>query len=134
VNPGSIVRCCNRERVLLPAETDDVFVLRLLTGTADNIVQAHRGLENLIGYDLPFERVTPASFWNRPEFLEFCPAPVIVEAVHSAAAQRIVLPIVPVRRRAVFLVTVTPEATLTQPEAFRLTSAEKLLRHSVRTL
>jgi hypothetical protein len=41
------------------------------------------------------------------------------------------LPIAADRRQGVFPVTVTPEATLSQPEAFRLTSAEKLLRHSV---
>ena len=62
MNPGSIVRCRNREWVLLPADTDDVFVLRPLTGTTDDIVAVHRGLANLVGYDLPFERVTPASF------------------------------------------------------------------------
>jgi superfamily II DNA or RNA helicase len=62
MNPGSIVRCRNREWVLLPAGTDDVFVLRPLTGTADDLVQVHQGLANLVGYDLPFERVTPASF------------------------------------------------------------------------
>jgi superfamily II DNA or RNA helicase len=62
MNPGSIVRCRNREWVLLPADTDDVFVLRPLTGTADDLVQVHRGLANLAGYALPFERVTAASF------------------------------------------------------------------------
>ncbi|MCL6649687.1 MAG: DEAD/DEAH box helicase [Chloroflexi bacterium] len=62
MNPGSIVRCRNREWVVLPAETDDVFVLRPLTGTTEDVVKVHRGLMNLVGYDLPFERVTPASF------------------------------------------------------------------------
>jgi len=62
MNPGSIVRCRNREWVLLPAETDDVFVLRPLTGTTDDVVKVHRALTNLVGYDLPFERVRPASF------------------------------------------------------------------------
>ncbi|HWP48585.1 MAG TPA: helicase-related protein [Candidatus Limnocylindrales bacterium] len=62
LNPGSIVRCRNREWVLLPAETDDVFVLRPLTGTTDDVVRVHKHLANLVGYDLPFERVTPASF------------------------------------------------------------------------
>jgi hypothetical protein len=125
VNPGSIVRCRNREWVLLPAQTDDVFVLRPLTGTADDIVQVHRGLANLIGYDLPFERVTPASFCNRPQFLEFCPELVIVEEVHSASAQRIGLPIANDHRRGVFRVTMTPEATSAQSVAFRLTSGCK---------
>ena len=62
MNPGSIVRCRNREWVLLPAETDDVWVLRPLAGTGDDAVKIHKGLSNLAGYDLPFERVTPASF------------------------------------------------------------------------
>jgi len=62
MNPGSIVRCRNREWVLLPAETDDVFALRPLTGTTEDVVKVHRGLSNLVGYDLPFERVEPASF------------------------------------------------------------------------
>lgn len=62
MNPGSIVRCRNREWVLLPADTDEVFVLRPLTGTTNDIVKVHKYLANLVGYDLPFERVTPASF------------------------------------------------------------------------
>lgn len=62
MNPGSIVRCRNREWVLLPADTDEVYVLRPLTGTTDDIVAVHQGLANLVGYDLPFERVTPALF------------------------------------------------------------------------
>ena len=62
MNPGSIVRCRNREWVLLPAETDDVFALRPLTGTTEDVVKVHRSLSNLVGYNLPFERVEPASF------------------------------------------------------------------------
>jgi superfamily II DNA or RNA helicase len=62
MNPGSIVRCRNREWVLLPADTDEVFVLRPLTGTGDDVVRVHKGLTNLVGYALPFERVEPASF------------------------------------------------------------------------
>jgi len=62
MNPGSIVRCRNREWVLMPADSDDVFVLRPLTGTTDEVVKVHRGLMNLVSYDLPFERVTPAAF------------------------------------------------------------------------
>jgi superfamily II DNA or RNA helicase len=62
MNPGSIVRCRNRDWVLLPADTNEVMVLRPLTGTTEDVVQVHQGLMNLVGYDLPFERVTPASF------------------------------------------------------------------------
>lgn len=62
MNPGSIVRCRDREWVVLPADTDDVLVLRPLTGTTDDVVKVHRQVMTLIGYDLPSERVTPASF------------------------------------------------------------------------
>ncbi|MFQ3634072.1 helicase-related protein [Roseiflexus sp.] len=62
MNPGSIVRCRDREWVVLPADIDDVIVLRPLTGTIDDVVKVHRQLMTLIGYDLPSERVTPASF------------------------------------------------------------------------
>lgn len=62
MNFGTIVRCRNREWVLMPADTDDVWALRPLTGTEEDIVKVHKGLTNLVGYDLPFERVEPASF------------------------------------------------------------------------
>jgi superfamily II DNA or RNA helicase len=76
MNPGSIVRCRNREWVVLPAETDEVVALRPLTGTTDDVVQVHRGLMNLVGYDLPFERVTPASF----------PVPTVDDVSDAASA------------------------------------------------
>lgn len=62
MNPGSIVRCRDRDWVLLPAESDDVWVLRPLTGTEDDVVHVHKGLANAVGYDFPFERVVSASF------------------------------------------------------------------------
>lgn len=62
MNPGSIVRCRNRDWVLLPADSDDVWVLRPLTGTEDDVVQVHKRLANAVGYDFPFERVVSASF------------------------------------------------------------------------
>ncbi|BCW92321.1 MAG: hypothetical protein KatS3mg007_0215 [Thermoanaerobaculum sp.] len=40
VNPGAIVRCRNREWVLLPSETDDPSCLRPLAGTGDRPVHA----------------------------------------------------------------------------------------------
>lgn len=52
----------NRDWILLPSESNDVFVLRPLTGTEDDAVRIHKGLANLVGYDLPFERVQPACF------------------------------------------------------------------------
>ena len=76
MNPGSIVRCRNREWVVLPAETDEVVALRPLTGTTDDVVKVHRGLMNLVGYDLPFERVTPASF----------PLPTVQDVSDAASA------------------------------------------------
>ncbi|QUW01736.1 DEAD/DEAH box helicase [Chloracidobacterium sp. MS 40/45] len=62
MHPGSIVRCRNREWVVMPADTDEVIVLRPLTGTPDDVVHIHRKLMNLVGGALPFERITPASF------------------------------------------------------------------------
>ena len=48
MQPGSIVRCRNRDWVLLPAETDEVWALRPLTGADDDVVHIHKGLSNLI--------------------------------------------------------------------------------------
>jgi superfamily II DNA or RNA helicase len=62
MHPGSIVRCRNREWVVMPADTDEFIVLRPLTGTPDDVVHIHRKLMNLVGGALPFERMTPASF------------------------------------------------------------------------
>lgn len=62
MQPGSIVRCRNREWVLLPGETDDLFLLRPLTGVTDQAVAVHRALSERIAYTLPEERVTPAFF------------------------------------------------------------------------
>ncbi|HWP03303.1 MAG TPA: helicase-related protein [Gemmatimonadaceae bacterium] len=76
MKPGTIVRCRNREWVLLPPDTDDVWVLRPLTGTDDDVVKVHEGLTNLVGYDLPFERVTPASF----------PLPMVEDVSDAASA------------------------------------------------
>lgn len=60
MNPGSIVRCRNRDWVLLPSEQSDVHLLRPLTGVTDDVVAVHKQLANLIG--LPEERVRSASF------------------------------------------------------------------------
>lgn len=59
---GSVVRCRNQQWIVMPAETDDVWALRPLTGTEDDVVKVHKGLSNLVGYELPFERVEPATF------------------------------------------------------------------------
>ncbi len=60
--PGSIVRCRNRDWVLLPGEDESLFLLRPLTGTNDDVVALHKGLTNVIGYSFPEERVRPSKF------------------------------------------------------------------------
>jgi superfamily II DNA or RNA helicase len=62
MNPGSIVRCRNRDWVLLPSDRDDVHLLRPLTGATDDVVAIYKGLSDLVGYDIPEERVSPATF------------------------------------------------------------------------
>jgi hypothetical protein len=62
VTPGSIVHCRNRDWVLLPSDSSDVHLLRPLTGATDEVVAIHKQLTNLIGYDLPAERVRSATF------------------------------------------------------------------------
>ena len=62
MNPGGIVRCRNRDWVLLPSEQPDVHLLRPLTGATDEVVAVHIGLSNLIGSSLPAERVVPSRF------------------------------------------------------------------------
>jgi superfamily II DNA or RNA helicase len=62
MQPGSIVKCRNREWVLLPNENDEVFLLRPLTGATDEVVAIHKRLTDLIGYSLPEERVRSATF------------------------------------------------------------------------
>ena len=62
MNPGSIVRCRNRDWVLLPSERSDVFLLRPLAAASDEVVAIHKQLADLVGYDLPEERVRPSTF------------------------------------------------------------------------
>lgn len=62
MNPGSIVRCRNRDWVLLPNDNADVYLLRPLTGATDDVIAVHKGLSNLIGYELGEERVRPSKF------------------------------------------------------------------------
>lgn len=62
MNPGNIVRCRNRDWVLLPNDRSDIHLLRPLAGAIDEVVAVHNGLANLIGYDLPEERVRPSTF------------------------------------------------------------------------
>ncbi len=62
MNPGSIVRCRNRDWVLLPSERTDVHLLRPLTGATDKVVAVHVGMSNLISGSLPEEQVHSATF------------------------------------------------------------------------
>ncbi len=62
MNPGSIVRCRNRDWVLLPSEGTDVYLLRPLTGATDEVVAVHAGMSNLISGSLPEERVRSVTF------------------------------------------------------------------------
>jgi superfamily II DNA or RNA helicase len=62
MTPGSIVRCRNRDWVLLPSASDDVLLLRPLTGAIDDVVAVNKRLADLIGYSLPGERVRSATF------------------------------------------------------------------------
>ena len=59
MRPGSIVRCRNREWVLLPSDSDETHLLRPLTGALDDVVAIHRRLSDLT---LAEERIRPAAF------------------------------------------------------------------------
>ncbi|GBD43555.1 RNA polymerase-associated protein RapA [bacterium HR40] len=62
LKPGGIVACRNRQWVLLPSDRDDVWALRPLAGTDDDVVLIHKHLAQLVGYDFPYERPQSASF------------------------------------------------------------------------
>ncbi|HDN67949.1 MAG TPA: DEAD/DEAH box helicase, partial [Firmicutes bacterium] len=57
LNVGSIVRCRNREWVILPSPDDDLFLLRPLTGSEAEICGIYRQFSNL-----GFDRIEPATF------------------------------------------------------------------------
>lgn len=48
--------------MLLPSDSPDVHLLRPLTGATDEVIAVHKQLTDLIGYDLPEERVRSATF------------------------------------------------------------------------
>jgi superfamily II DNA or RNA helicase len=62
MNPGSIVRCRNRDWVLLPSEDSELYLLRPLTGLTEDTVAIHRRLADLIAYSLPEEKLRPSHF------------------------------------------------------------------------
>ncbi len=61
-NPGTIVRCRNRDWVLLPSGDAKVRLLRPLTGVADDVVAVHEELAEYVSNELPGETVRPAMF------------------------------------------------------------------------
>src|SRR5579885_623976 len=66
MNPGSIVRCRNRDWVLLPNNRDDLYLLRPLAGATDEVCVVQKRLADLVGYDLPEERIQPSAFPPQP--------------------------------------------------------------------
>jgi superfamily II DNA or RNA helicase len=62
MNPGSIVRCRNRDWVLLPSDDSELYLLRPLTGLTDDTVAIHRRLADLVSYSLPEEKLRPSHF------------------------------------------------------------------------
>ena len=62
MNPGSIVRCRNREWVLLPSDQPEVHLLRPLTGATDEYIAVHKRLAELISFELAEERLHSATF------------------------------------------------------------------------
>ena len=73
---GSIVRCRNRDWVLLPSDDPEIHRLRPLTGAAEDQVAVHRRLADLVGAELPEERLRPATF----------PLPTLADVADAAGA------------------------------------------------
>jgi superfamily II DNA or RNA helicase len=48
--------------VLLPSDRNDIHLLRPLAGAVDEVVAIHKGLADLVGYELPAERLKPSTF------------------------------------------------------------------------
>lgn len=61
LTPGTIVRCRNRDWVLLPSEERE-FLLRPLSGDIEEAIRINKELSTLIGYTLSEERVRPSTF------------------------------------------------------------------------
>jgi len=59
---GSIVKYREREWIVLPSEDPEVLTLRPIGGTDRERCGVHKELAKTLGYTLPFERVTEASF------------------------------------------------------------------------
>lgn len=76
MTPGSIVRCRNRDWVLLPSDEADKCFLRPLTGATDEVVALHARLTELIATQLSGESVRSATF----------PRPTIDDLADAASA------------------------------------------------
>jgi superfamily II DNA or RNA helicase len=57
-SPGSLVRCRDREWVVLPSDDDDLLLLRPLGGGEGEVTGVHLGLSRALGFDA----VEPATF------------------------------------------------------------------------
>jgi superfamily II DNA or RNA helicase len=81
MTPGSIVKCRNRDWVLLPSEPD-AYLLKPLTGSPDEIVKIKKQLSDLIGSDIPSERVEPSifPFPTADEVIDFASAHILWNA------------------------------------------------------
>ena len=77
MNPGCIVRCRNRDWVLLPSDDASVYRLRPLTGATDDVVVVHKQLAELVAYELPEEGIRSATF----------PLPTEADVADAASAQ-----------------------------------------------
>ena len=62
MKPGSLVTYREREWVVVPSDSPDLLLLRPIGGSARETCGVYLPLVNLMGSDLPFERVKPAAF------------------------------------------------------------------------
>ncbi len=74
---GNIVRCRNRDWVLMPSGDAQHVSLRPLTGVADQYVELHRGLLDLLGMSVSAENLSEASF----------PLPTVADLADAAGAR-----------------------------------------------
>ncbi|GIV55421.1 MAG: helicase [Candidatus Kapaibacterium sp.] len=62
MQPGTVVRCRNRDWILLPSDDDRLALLRPLTGTEEDAVGIIKDLARTIAYSIPTERIEPSTF------------------------------------------------------------------------
>lgn len=60
MQPGTIVRCRNRDWALLLLNHPDIVLLRLLVGASDQVVAMYRRLADLVGYDYQRANAAPS--------------------------------------------------------------------------